>query len=148
MMKSLVDNLSNILNIISYILIGFASISLLVSSIMIVIITYISVLERTREIGILRAIGASKKDIKRIFNCETIIEGFLSGLIAIFMTLFISTIINIIVRNITDIKNISILSISNIISLIILSVVINLLAGLKPASEASHKNPVDALRFE
>lgn len=148
MMKSLVDNLSNILNIISYILIGFASISLLVSSIMIAIITYISVLERTREIGILRAIGASKKDIKRIFNCETIIEGFLSGLIAIFMTLFISTIINIIVRNITDIKNISMLSISNIFSLIILSVVINLLAGLKPANEASHKNPVDALRFE
>ena len=148
MMRSLVENISSIINIISYILIGFASISLLVSSIMIAIITYISVLERTKEIGILRAIGASKKDIKRIFYCETIIEGFLSGIIAISISLFLSLIINVIVRNIIDIENISILSIANAFSLIILSILINLLAGLKPAKEASNKNPVDALRFE
>ncbi|MBR5663045.1 MAG: ATP-binding cassette domain-containing protein [Bacilli bacterium] len=148
MMKLLVDTLLNILNVISYVLIGFASISLVVSSIMISIITYISVLERTKEIGVLRAIGASKKDIKKIFNAETIIEGFLAGVIGIIITKFLSVFINLIVRNIIDIKNISILSINNIFSLIILSILVNLLSGLKPSITASNKNIVDAFRCD
>lgn len=148
LMKSIVDSLSKIINIVSYILIFFTGISLVVSSIMISIITYISVLERTKEIGILRALGASKKDIKKLFNIETIIEGLLSFVFAIIVTIIISLLIDIIVFHIIGIKNISILSFQNMIVLLIVSCVINLLSGLKSSIKASNMNPVDALRYE
>ena len=148
MMQSLVDLISKILNVISFVLIGFASISLIVSGIMISIITYISVVERTKEIGILRSIGASKKDVVRLFNMETLIEGLLSGFIAIVTTMFLAIIINLIVRSIIDIKNICHLSFGNILFLIVLSIGLNLLSGLKSSFKASKTNPVDALKCE
>lgn len=148
MMKSLVDSITRILNIISYILISFASISLIVSSIMISIITYISVLERTKEIGILRSIGASKKDIIRLFNSETFIEGLLSGVIGILITIFINLIINTVIYGITKIENISILSLNNALILIILSILLSVISGLRSSKIAAKKNPVDALRCE
>lgn len=148
LMKTLVDSLTSMINIISYVLIAFASISLIVSSIMISIITYISVLERTKEIGILRAIGASKKDIKMIFNTETIICGLISGLIGIFITLIISFILNNIIYSVFGINNISLLYFSNMILLIILSIFVNFISGLKSSIIASKKSIVDTLRCE
>ena len=148
LMKTLVDSLTSMINIISYVLIAFASISLIVSSIMISIITYISVLERTKEIGILRAIGASKKDIKMIFNTETIICGLISGLIGIFITLIISYILNNIIYSVFAINNISLLSFSNMVLLIILSIFVNFISGLKSSIIASKKSIVDTLRCE
>ena len=148
MMKSIVDSFNKIINIISYILIGFVSISLIVSSIMISIITYISVLERNKEIGILRAIGSSKKDIKRIFISEVIIEGFMAGVIGLLITYLLCYLINIIVNKYLFINNIASISIYYSIGLVVLSVFINILAGLKPARMASKKNAVELLRCE
>lgn len=148
MMETLVKGISKVLSIISSVLIFFAGISLIVSSLMISIITYVSVLERTKEIGILKSIGAGKKDIRRIFESETIIEGLLAGVIGIIISLFMSFIINIIVSKLVGINNISILSIGNIVFLILLSIIINLLSGLKSAVAASQKNPVDLLKSE
>lgn len=148
MMKTLVDSITSMINIISYVLIGFASISLIVSSIMISIITYISVLERTKEIGILRAIGASKKDIKTIFNTETILCGFISGLMGIIITFIISLIINGITYNMFKINNISSLSFSNVILLMLISIFVNYISGLKSAVIASKKSIVETFRYE
>ena len=145
---TMIGSVSSIINTISYVLIAFVTISLIVSSIMIGIITYISVIERTKEIGILRAIGASKKDISRVFNAETIIIGFTAGLFGILITLLLNIPINIIIKNITSISNITSLPIIGGIILIIISMILTLIAGLVPARIASKKDPVEALRIE
>ena len=142
------DQLTSIVNIITYALIFFVAISLVVSSIMISIITYISVLERTKEIGILRAIGASKKDIRRVFNAETIIEGFTSGVMGIAITLLINQIINAILYKIIDISNLASLPLTGGITLIFISIILTLIAGLIPSHMASKKDPVESLRSE
>ena len=144
----LMSSVTVIVDMISYVLIGFVSISLVVSSIMIGIITYISVLERTKEIGILRAIGASKKDVSRVFNAETLIVGAAAGVIGILMTLILNIPVNIIVGNLTDVKTISILPLGGAVALIIISIVLTLIAGLIPSRVASKKDPVEALRSE
>ena len=135
---------------ISFVLIAFVAISLVVSSIMIAIITYISVLERIKEIGILRAVGARKKDISRVFKAETVIEGLISGGIGIVVTLLINIVINAIAKiKAPDLgANIASLSIIQAIILIALSVILTLIAGLAPAKMASRKQPVEALRTE
>ena len=145
---ALMSSVSTIIDIISYALIAFVSISLIVSSIMIGIITYISVLERTKEIGILRAIGASKKDITRIFNAETVIEGFIAGVFGVLVTLILNIPINIIIKDITGISNLSVLPIVGAIFLIILSTILTIVGGFIPAIFASKKDPVEALRTE
>ena len=145
---TLMSGITTIINIITYVLIAFVAISLVVSSIMISIITYISVLERTKEIGILRAIGASKKDVTRVFKAETIIEGFVAGVMGILVTLLLCLPINKIVNNLTNVNNIAKLPLIGGISLIIISVVLTLLAGLIPSRLASKKDPVVALRTE
>ncbi len=144
----LMESVTDIINMISYVLIGFVSISLVVSSIMIGIITYISVLERTKEIGILRAIGASKKDVSRVFNAETLITGLFSGLLGIGVTILINIPVNMIVNNLTGVKNISALPIVGGIVLVLISVLLTLIAGLIPSRMASKKDPVEALRSE
>lgn len=144
----MMSSVSTIVDVISSVLIAFVAISLIVSSIMIAIITYISVIERTKEIGILRAIGASKKDISRVFNAETFIEGLAAGVLGIVVTLILNIPINIIIEGIVDIKNISILPIDGAIILIIISMVLTVVAGFIPAKIASKKDPVEALRTE
>jgi putative ABC transport system permease protein len=146
--KLIMSSVSTIINAISYILIAFVSISLIVSSIMIGIITYISVLERTKEIGILRAIGASKKDVSRVFNAETLIVGFTSGMFGIIATLILNIPINIIVKHLTDINNIAVLPVAGAIILILISMGLTLIAGLLPSRLAAKKDPVEALRSE
>ena len=144
MMKSV----TNIIDIISKVLIAFVAISLVVSSIMIAIITYISVIERTKEIGILRAIGASKKDIRRVFNAETLIIGLCAGVFGILITILLNIPINIIIKNIANVSNISVLPVFGALVLIIISIILTVIAGLIPSSMASKKDPVIALRTE
>ena len=144
----LMRSVTDIINIISYVLIAFVSISLVVSSIMIGIITYISVLERTKEIGILRAIGASKKDVSRVFNAETLIVGLFSGLLGIGVTVLLNIPVNIIVHGLTGVKNVSVLPLVGGLALVLISVILTVTAGLIPAKMASRKDPVEALRSE
>lgn len=144
----MMSSVSTIINAISYVLIAFVAISLVVSSIMIGIITYISVLERTKEIGILRSIGASKKDVSRVFNAETVIVGFVAGMIGIIITLLLNIPINIIIKNITDISGMSKLPVSGGVALVVISIILTFIAGLIPARVASKKDPVTALRTE
>ncbi|MBQ6323719.1 MAG: ABC transporter ATP-binding protein/permease [Bacilli bacterium] len=144
----MMSSVSTIVNVISSVLIAFVAISLIVSSIMIAIITYISVIERTKEIGILRAIGASKKDISRVFNAETLIEGLAAGVLGILVTLLLNIPINIIIKKLVDISNISVLPVNGAIILIIISVFLTVIAGFIPAKIASKKDPVEALRSE
>ena len=144
----LMSSVTVIVDMISYVLIGFVSISLIVSSIMIGIITYISVLERTKEIGILRAIGASKKDVSRVFNAETLIVGATAGVIGIIMTIIINIPINIIINHLANVENLSKLPLIGGVSLIIISIVLTIIAGLIPARIASKKDPVESLRTE
>ena len=144
----LMSSVSTIINAISYILIAFVSISLVVSSIMIGIITYISVLERTKEIGILRSIGASKRDISRVFNAETLIVGFGAGVIGIAVTLLLNIPINIIIKNITDISGLSKLPWLGAAALVGISMLLTFIAGLIPSRIAAKKDPVIALRTE
>ena len=146
--RNLVNTFTSIISFVSTILVGIAAISLIVSSIMIAIITYSSVLERTKEIGILRAIGASKRDISNVFRSETIIEGALAGVIGIGLSLLLIIVANIILQSSFDIANLASLPLSNIILLILLSVVLNVLAGFVPSKIAARKNPVEALRSE
>ena len=148
MVGMLMSSVTDIIDAISYILIAFVAISLIVSSIMIGIITYISVLERTKEIGILRAIGASKKDISRVFNAETVIVGLVSGCIGIGVTVLLNIPINIIIENITEIAGLSVLPPAAGIILIAISVLLTLIAGLFPSGVAAKKDPVVALRTE
>ncbi|MBQ8205935.1 MAG: ABC transporter permease, partial [Bacilli bacterium] len=145
---AMMDGVSSIVNTISYVLIAFVTISLVVSSIMIGIITYISVLERTKEIGILRAIGASKKDISRVFNAETMIVGLVAGGIGILATLGLNVIANIVIKSLTGISNLASLPLGGAIILIIISTLLTLIAGLIPSRYASKKDPVEALRTE
>ena len=144
MMKSV----SQIINTISYVLIAFVAISLVVSSIMIGIITYISVLERTKEIGILRAIGASKKDISRVFNAETLIIGLISGLIGIGITVLLTLPINSMIYAVTGVKVVTAVPFKAGVVLVLISMFLTIIAGLIPAKIASKKDPVIALRTE
>ena len=145
----LMKSVSSIINVISYVLIAFVAISLVVSSIMIGIITYISVLERTKEIGILRAIGASKRDVSRVFNAETFIIGLFAGVIGIGITLLLNIPINIIVHDLTGIQSINAaLPVEGAVGLVVVSVVLTFIAGLIPSGLAAKKDPVEALRNE
>ncbi len=145
----IMSSVTDIINAISYVLIAFVSISLVVSSIMIGIITYISVLERTKEIGILRSIGASKKDISRVFNAETLIVGFAAGMIGIITTILLNLPINAIIHALTDIYEINaVLPIQGAIVLVAISMGLTLIAGLLPSRIAANKDPVVALRTE
>ena len=144
----MMSSVTTIVNVISSVLIAFVAISLVVSSIMIAIITYISVIERTKEIGILRAIGASKKDISRVFNAETLIEGLCAGVLGIVVTLLLNIPINIIIKNVVGISNIASLPVVGAIVLIIISILLTVIAGFIPAKIASKKDPVEALRSE
>jgi putative ABC transport system permease protein len=144
----IMSSVTKIVNIVSYVLIAFVSISLVVSSIMIGIITYISVLERTKEIGILRSIGASKRDISRVFNAETLIVGFAAGILGIASTLLLCIPINIIIGKLTDITGVAKLPLAGGLALIAISVVLTTIAGLIPSKMAARKDPVIALRTE
>ena len=144
----MMSSVSTIINAISYVLIAFVAISLIVSSIMIGIITYISVLERTKEIGVLRSIGASKKDVSRIFNAETLIEGFVSGALGIVVTLLLCIPANALIKHLTDISNVAQLPVAGGVILIIISMFLTFIAGLIPAKFAAKKDPVVALRSE
>lgn len=144
----LMSSVTTIINAISYILIAFVSVSLIVSSIMIGIITYISVLERTKEIGILRAMGASKRNISNVFNAETLIIGFVSGLLGIGLTLLLLIPINYIILSLTDIGGLAVLPFGGAITLIIISVLLTVISGLIPSKIAANKDPVIALRSE
>ena len=145
----LMSSITTVLNAITYVLIAFVAISLVVSSIMIGIITYISVLERTKEIGILRSIGASKRDVSRVFNAETLIVGFVAGMIGILVTLFFNIIINIILFSLTGIVNLkATLPVVGAIVLVAISMILTFIAGLFPSRFAAKRNPVEALRSE
>lgn len=144
----LMSSVKDVVSIVSYVLMAFVSISLVVSSIMIAVITFISVLERTKEIGVLRAVGASKKDIRRVFSAETIIEGLTSGLLGIGVTLLLCIPINKIIFNLLNVSNIATLPLYGGIGLIILSILLNMIAGAIPSKMASKKDPVEALRSE
>ena len=146
--KVMMSGVSSIIDIISYVLMGFVSISLVVSSIMIGIITYISVLERTKEIGILRSIGASKKDISRVFNAETLIIGLSAGLLGIIITVILNIPINAIINSLASVSSIAHLPIVGAIILVVISILLTVIAGLLPAKMASKKDPVEALRTE
>ena len=144
----MMSSVSTIINAISYVLIAFVAISLIVSTIMKGIITYISVLETTKEIGVLRSIGASKKDVSRIFNAETLIEGFVSGALGIVVTLLLCIPANALIKHLTDISNVAQLPVAGGVILIIISMFLTFIAGLIPAKLAAKKDPVVALRSE
>ncbi|MBQ1962600.1 MAG: ABC transporter ATP-binding protein/permease [Clostridia bacterium] len=145
----MMSSVTIIINAITYVLIAFVAISLVVSSIMIGIITYISVLERTKEIGILRAIGASKRDVSRVFNAETLIVGFVAGMIGILATLALNVLINVILFHFTQIANLkAVLPPTAAIILVGISMFLTFIAGLFPSGIASKRNPVEALRSE
>ena len=144
----MMSSISTIINVISYVLIAFVSISLVVSSIMIGIITYISVLERTKEIGILRSIGASKKDISRVFNAETMIVGLVSGLLGVGVTVLLTIPINAVIFYFSEIPDVAYLPVLGGTILVIISVTLTLIAGLIPSRVAAKKDPVEALRSE
>lgn len=148
LIATLLSSVTSIINIISYVLIAFVAVSLVVSSIMIGIITYISVLERTKEIGILRSVGASKKDISRVFNAETFIIGLLSGVLGIGITILANIPISMIIQDRTGISNISSLPPLGGVALILISLVLTVIAGLIPSRVAANKDPVEALRTE
>ena len=145
---AMMSSITNIIDAVSYALIAFVSISLVVSSIMIGIITYISVLERTKEIGILRAIGASKKDISRVFNAETFIIGLISGMIGVGITLLLTLPINSIIYALSGVAVHATVSVTQATVLVLISLGLTILAGLIPAKMASKKDPVEALRTE
>ena len=146
--QTIMSSITTMVGVITTVLVGFVAISLIVSSIMIAIITYISVLERTKEIGILRAMGASKKDIRRIFTAETAIEGFISGVLGIAITLLATIPINAIVVKMTNVENVAQLPWEAALILIGISIVLTMLAGLIPSRIAAKKDPVESLRSE
>ena len=142
------SSVTTIVDTISYVLIAFVSVSLIVSSIMIGIITYISVLERTKEFGILRAIGASKRDISRVFNAETLIVGFGAGVIGILVSLGLVVVMNIIIKELAGLSNLAALPPVGAALLILISMGLTFIAGLIPSRIAAGKDPVIALRTE
>lgn len=144
----MMSSVTTIVNMITYVLIAFVAISLIVSSIMIGIITYISVLERTKEIGILRSIGASKKDISRVFNAETIIEGFVAGVLGIGITLLLCIPVNMVVESLAGVSGIASLPWLGAVILVAISMALTVIAGLIPSKMAAKKDPVVALRTE
>ena len=144
----MMNSVSQIIDTISYVLIAFVAISLIVSSIMIGIITYISVLERTKEMGILRAIGASKKDISRVFNAETFIVGLIAGLLGIGITILLNIPINSIIYTLTGVEVNVALPVAGGVILVLISMILTIIAGLIPAKMASKRDPVEALRTE
>ena len=144
--QAMSDMTGGIMDGITIVLVAFASISLVVSLIMVGIITYISVLERTKEIGILRALGARKKDITRVFNAETFITGTCSGLLGIFIAWGLTFPINNIIYSMTDLKNVAHLNPLHALSLLIISVLLTMLGGWIPAKLAAKKDPVESLR--
>ena len=146
--QTIMSSITTLVGVVTTVLVGFVAISLIVSSIMISIITYISVLERTKEIGILRAMGASKKDIRRIFTAETAIEGFISGVLGIVITLLATFPINAIVAKMTNVENVAQLPKEVALILIGISIVLTMLAGLIPSRIAAKKDPVESLRSE
>ena len=146
--KAMVGAIKQVINILSAVLIAFVAISLIVSSIMIGIITYISVLERTKEIGILRAIGASKRDVIRVFTAETIIEGFVAGLIGVVVAALLCFLANAVISGLAHIDDLTQFSIVQALILIAISVILTVIAGYSPARRASKKDPVEALRGE
>lgn len=145
---TLMSSVTDIVNAITYILIAFVAISLVVSSIMIGIITYISVLERTKEIGILRSIGASKRDVSRIFTAETFIIGLVSGVLGILVTVLLDIPVNMIIEQVADVANLAAVPVGAGIALVVISVVLSLVAGVAPSRMAAKKDPVTALRTE
>ena len=140
--------MKTVMNSISVVLIAFSAISLVVSSVMIGIITYTSVLERTKEIGILRSIGARKKDISRVFNAEAILIGGLSGLLGVLIAYILVPILNRILFKYIGINNLAQLFVLHALGLILLSILLTFIAGLIPSKIASNKDPVVALRTE
>lgn len=146
--QTIMSSITTMVGVITTVLVGFVAISLIVSSIMIAIITYISVLERTKEIGILRAMGASKKDIRRIFTAETAIEGFISGVLGIAITILATIPINTIVAKMTNVENVAQLPWEAALILIGISIILTMLAGLIPSRIAAKKDPVESLRSE
>lgn len=148
MVGTMMSSVSTIINAISYVLMAFVAISLVVSSIMIGIITYISVLERTKEIGVLRSIGASKKDISRVFNAETVIIGFVAGMIGIIVTIILNIPINMIIKHLAGLEHVAKLPLYGGIILVLISVILTMIGGLIPSRVASKKDPVEALRSE
>lgn len=146
--QTIMSSITTMVGVITTVLVGFVAISLIVSSIMIAIITYISVLERTKEIGILRAMGASKKDIRRIFTAETAIEGFISGVLGIAITLLATFPINAFVAQTTKVDGVAQLPWDAALILILISIVLTVLAGLIPSRIAAKKDPVESLRIE
>ena len=137
-----------ILNAVTYVLVAFTAISLVVSSVMIGIITYVSVVERTKEIGVLRAIGARKWDIKNLFNAETFIIGLSSGAIGVGVSYFLCFAVNAILSSLTGIPALAILKASAAGIMVLVSVTLTLISGLIPAQAAAKKDPVVALRTE
>lgn len=142
------SSMTTIINAVSYVLIGFVSVSLVVSSIMIGIITYISVLERIKEIGVLRALGASKTDVSRVFNAETLIIGFAAGIIGIGITVLLNIPISLIIKSLAGISNVATLPWQGGLILVAISMALTLIAGLIPSRMAAKKDPVIALRSE
>ena len=140
--------INTMVNVISYGLIAFTSISLVVSTVMIGIITYVSVVERIKEIGVIRSLGGRKKDVSHLFNAETFIIGLLSGLIGIGFTYLVSIPINAVIKSLTGISGIAALPVNQAVILVILSIVLTLISGLMPARSAAKKDPVVALRTE
>ena len=144
----IMSSVTTIVNAVSYVLIAFVAISLVVSSIMIGIITYISVLERTKEIGILRSLGASKKDVGRVFSAETLIVGFISGVLGILCTLLLNRLVNVILHSLTGISATAVLPLNGAVILVCISMGLTLIAGLIPSGKARRQDPVTALRSE
>ncbi len=148
-MQLFMSALTTLVDIISYVLIAFSAISLIVSSIMIAVITYVSVIERTKEIGILRSIGARKKDISRVFNAETFIIGMMSGLLGIIITYLLTIPINLIINSLADgIGNLAVLAPLTALIMVVISVVLTMLSGLIPSRLAAKKDPIECLRSE
>ena len=144
----MMSSITTIINAVSYVLIGFVSVSLIVSSIMIGIITYISVLERIKEIGVLRSLGASKRDVARVFNAETLIIGFAAGIIGIGITVLLNIPVSAIIFKLSGIKNVAALPWQGGLILVGISMLLTFIAGLIPSRIASKKDPVVALRSE
>ena len=147
-LEVVINMIGSMIDIITYALVAFTAISLVVSTVMIGIITYVSVVERIKEIGVIRSLGGRKKDVKHLFNAETFIIGFCSGLLGIAITYGLSGIINLIVGSLTGVYTIAALPISSAIVMIIISILLTLISGLIPASSAAKKDPVIALRTE